>query len=142
MLEEVKRKEVDKRDKQLPQSFEQLIQMYDLEKLWTYIGNIIEYINGNIKAQSGKLKIGVILIQWGILSNVEVPATSYTQYVVTFPEAYTSAPEVFVQSKGNYNIIAQVSSSNTISTYINVRSNDGSARTGRNFSWLAIGLKE
>lgn len=45
MLEEVKRKEVDKRDKQLPQSFEQLIQMYDLEHIWTYIGNMTNYIN-------------------------------------------------------------------------------------------------
>lgn len=40
MLEEVKRKEVDKRDKQLPQSFEQLIQMYDLNKIWKYIEEI------------------------------------------------------------------------------------------------------
>lgn len=45
MLEEIKRKEVDKRDKQLPQSFEQLIQMYDLDRLWSYMGKMTEYIN-------------------------------------------------------------------------------------------------
>jgi len=42
MLEKIQRKEVDKRDKQLPQNFEQLIQMYDLDKVWTYIDDIIE----------------------------------------------------------------------------------------------------
>lgn len=45
MLEEIKRKEVDKRDKQLPQNFEQLIQMYDLDKLWAYIGQITDCVN-------------------------------------------------------------------------------------------------
>lgn len=56
MLEEVKRKEVDKRDKQLPQSFEQLIQMYDLEKLWTYIGNIINYTNNDLPKELKSLQ--------------------------------------------------------------------------------------
>lgn len=46
MLEEIKRKEVDKRDKQLPQSFEQLIQMYDLNRIWLYFKEII--VNSNI----------------------------------------------------------------------------------------------
>ena len=48
MLEEIKRKEVDKRDKQLPQNFEQLIQMYDLDKIWASIDNIINYSNNDI----------------------------------------------------------------------------------------------
>lgn len=102
----------------------------------------IKLITDTINTQQGKLKIGNILIQWGVLSNVNVPASSYTGYEVTFSEAYTSSPEVFVQSKGNYNIISQVAGNELTKTTINVRSNDGTARTGRNFAWLAIGLKE
>lgn len=45
MLEEPKIKKIDKRDKQLPQNFEQLIEMYDLDKVWLYITKIINYIN-------------------------------------------------------------------------------------------------
>ena len=48
MLEEPKIKKVDKRDKQLPQNFEQLIEMYDVEKIWPYILKIIQFINKEI----------------------------------------------------------------------------------------------
>lgn len=112
----------------------------NLNQMQTNIENAINSITPT--TQQGKLKIGNILIQWGVLSNVIVPASSYTQYEVTFPETYTSTPEVFIQSKGNYNIIAQVAYNNTASTFINVRSNDGTERTGRNFAWLAIGIKQ
>ena len=45
MLEIFKRKKVDKQDKQMPQSIEQLIEHYDLEKLWSTIEKIVNYIN-------------------------------------------------------------------------------------------------
>ena len=48
MLEEPKIKKVDKRDKQLPQNFEQLIEMYDVEKIWPYIKRTIEYVNNDL----------------------------------------------------------------------------------------------
>ncbi len=48
MLEEPKIKKVDKRDKQLPQNFEQLIEMYDVEKIWPYMKKVIDYINNNL----------------------------------------------------------------------------------------------
>ncbi len=48
MLEEPKIKKVDKRDKQLPQNFEQLIEMYDVEKIWPYILKTIQFINEEI----------------------------------------------------------------------------------------------
>lgn len=38
-------KKVDKRDKQLPQSFEELIEMYNLENLWKTISELQEKIN-------------------------------------------------------------------------------------------------
>ena len=48
MLEEPKIKKVDKRDKQLPQNFEQLIEMYDIEKIWPFILKTIQFINKEI----------------------------------------------------------------------------------------------
>lgn len=38
-------KKVDRRDKQLPQSFEELIEMYNLENLWKTISELQEKIN-------------------------------------------------------------------------------------------------
>ena len=49
MLEILKRKKVDKQDKQMPQSIEQLIEHYDLEKLWPYIEKIATHVNVNIE---------------------------------------------------------------------------------------------
>ena len=49
MLEEPKIKKVDKRDKQLPQNFEQLIEMYDIEKIWPYMKKVIDYINNDLE---------------------------------------------------------------------------------------------
>ena len=48
MLEEIQRKEVDKKDKFLPQSFEQLIQMYDLEKIWPYLEKLVNFANNEV----------------------------------------------------------------------------------------------
>lgn len=49
MLEEPKIKKVDKRDKQLPQNFEQLIEMYDVEKIWPHMKKVIDYINNDLE---------------------------------------------------------------------------------------------
>lgn len=45
MLEKPNRKKVDKQDGSMPTNIEQLIQKYDLEKLWPYIEKIIEGVN-------------------------------------------------------------------------------------------------
>ena len=45
MLEKPNRKKVDKQDGSMPTNIEQLIQKYDLEKLWAYIEKIIEGVN-------------------------------------------------------------------------------------------------
>ncbi len=50
MLEKPNRKKIDKQDRNMPTNIEQLIQRYDLEKVWPYIEDIIENLNGiNIK---------------------------------------------------------------------------------------------
>ena len=49
MIEEPKIKKVDKRDKQLPQNFEQLIEMYNVEKIWPYMKKVIDYINNDLE---------------------------------------------------------------------------------------------
>ena len=51
MIEEIKRKKIDKQDKFLPQSFEQLIQMYDLEELWSYLDTIVGNINNEVSPE-------------------------------------------------------------------------------------------
>lgn len=65
MLEEPKIKKVDKRDKQLPQNFEQLIEMYDIEKIWPFILKTIQFINKEIpedfKELIGKYELEDIL---------------------------------------------------------------------------------
>lgn len=45
MLEKPIIKKIDKQDGNMPTNIEQLIQKYDLEKLWPYIERIVEYIN-------------------------------------------------------------------------------------------------
>ena len=45
MLEKPNRKKVDKQDGSMPTNIEQLIQKYDLEKLWPYIEKIVENLN-------------------------------------------------------------------------------------------------
>lgn len=45
MLEKPTAKKVDKQDGNMPANIEQLIQKYDLEKLWPYIEKIVDYIN-------------------------------------------------------------------------------------------------
>ncbi len=50
MLEKPNRKKIDKQDGNMPTNFEQLIQRYDLEKVWPYIEDIIDNLKGiNVK---------------------------------------------------------------------------------------------
>lgn len=45
MLEKPKIKRVERQEKQVPNSIEQLIEYYSLERLWPCINEIIEHIN-------------------------------------------------------------------------------------------------
>lgn len=45
MLKKPNIKKIDKQDGNMPTNIEQLIQRYDLEKLWPYIEKIVDYIN-------------------------------------------------------------------------------------------------
>ncbi len=45
MLEKPNRKKIDKQDGNRPNNIEQLIEKYDLEKIWPYIEKIVDYIN-------------------------------------------------------------------------------------------------
>lgn len=44
-MEKLKRKKVDKQEKQMPTNIEQLIKYYSLEHVWTYIDKIIDKLN-------------------------------------------------------------------------------------------------
>lgn len=80
-------------------------------------------------------------IEYGVLAGVTVPAKSFSEYKVTFNEAFTAAPAVVVTPKGNYNITCQVKSASKTGFTLNVRSLDGAQRTDRDFSWIAIGKR-
>lgn len=45
MLDKVKRKEIPRQDRKIPENFEQLISQYDLDLIWVYIDKIIDEIN-------------------------------------------------------------------------------------------------
>jgi len=45
MLEKTNRKKIDKQDGNRPTNIEQLIEKYDLEKVWPCIEKIVDYIN-------------------------------------------------------------------------------------------------
>jgi len=45
MLEKPNRKKISKQDDTMPTNIEQLIEKYDLDKLWAYIDKIVDYIN-------------------------------------------------------------------------------------------------
>ena len=44
-MEKPKRPKIDKQERQMPNSIEQLIQYYDLEHVWEYIEKLIDKIN-------------------------------------------------------------------------------------------------
>lgn len=45
MLEKLNRKMMDKQDGNVPTSFEQLIERYDLERLWSFVDRIVDALN-------------------------------------------------------------------------------------------------
>lgn len=45
MLEKPNRKRIDKQEGNIPTNMEQLIERYDLEKIWPCIDKIFDYIN-------------------------------------------------------------------------------------------------
>ncbi len=106
--------------------------------------NTETFVKNNLKlssvgAREGVAQIGDLLIQWGCLSNVETPESSYNTVSVNFKKRFKNAPSAIVSPSGNYNIKADVSSVNTSTLNVNVRSLDGVAHTDRNIYWIAIG---
>lgn len=112
----------------------------DIAALETRVNNIFENIECD--SHSGKIRLGKILIQWGRTNVDNVPATGYVQTEVVFEEQYTSVPNFFAQTNGNYNIITSVSSNDSSSAFVNTRALDGSAKTGRWFDWIVIGISD
>lgn len=104
------------------------------------VNNIFESIESG--SHSGKIRLGKILIQWGRTNVDNVPATGYVQTEVFFEEQYTSVPNFFAQTNGNYNILTSVSSNDSSSAFVNTRALDGSAKTGRWFDWIVIGISD
>lgn len=60
MLEKLKRKNINKEEKQIPINIEQLIEYYGLEKIWEFIDEIIDYLkNLKIEETTGDTGIGI-----------------------------------------------------------------------------------
>ena len=101
--------------------------------------NVEKAIDDTIKVETNKVTLkDTVKIECGTLTDVTVPASSYTAYTVNFSKEFTNPPVVIVTPKGNYNIICQVSYVNTNEFVLNVRSADGYERTNRSFGWIAI----
>lgn len=104
--------------------------------------NSLENNITGVNSHCGIVKIGNTRIEYGRIGDVEVPASSYKQYIVNFSKSFGQVPNVFAQSVGNYNIKTDVSGSEVGKATFNVRSMDGTARTGRSIDWMAIGPDE
>ena len=103
--------------------------------------NIENAIDDTIKVETNKVTLkDTVKIEYGTLTGVTVPASSFTAYTVNFSKKFTNPPVVIITPKGNYNIIGQVSYANTNEFVLNARSLDGYERTNRSFSWIAIGI--
>lgn len=79
------------------------------------------------------------IIQRGAVSDVTVPASSFTTYEVIFPTPFSVLPTVVIMPRGNYDINCQLKEKTNEGFTFNVRSGDGNERTGRKYDWIAIG---
>ena len=103
--------------------------------------NIENTMERNITAdyRQGVFELGDVRIEYGLIENMNIPASSFETYTVNFSKAFSEVPGVFLQENGNYNIKCDMASSTLSGFTVNARSNDGNARTGRACGWIAIG---
>lgn len=103
--------------------------------------NIENAMEKNITAdyRQGVFELGDVRIEYGLIEDMNIPASGFETYTVNFSKAFSEVPGVFLQENGNYNIKCDMSSSTLSGFTVNARSNDGYARTGRACGWLAIG---
>lgn len=128
----------------IPEDMKNLADATDtaIKDVETNLNNIIDekapieellYAEGSFKLPNG------LLIQWGRVTDITVPSSSYIALPVTFKKEFKTMPIVFAMPMGNYNIACQVAGNELSKTTINVRSNDSTQRTGRTIAWFAIG---
>lgn len=91
MLEKPNRKKIDKQDGNRPTNIEQLIEKYDLEKIWPYIERIVDYI----------------IEQEGIIVNLAEPMGSnrrkiWIQHSNNVFNKITSTKKQYIDDSGNY----------------------------------------
>lgn len=117
------------------------INVNNLNQMQTNAENAIENLitTQDVASREGVAQIGGVLIQWGYLSGVTVPASGYTTYTINYKKEFKTIPAVCVTPLGNYNIIAQAKEVAKNYLSINVRSVDGYERTERTYHWCAIG---
>lgn len=99
-----------------------------------------DFKNSIAQTNTGYFKLPGIIIQWGTVSDISVPATGNETITIGFPIQFGSPPSILCDELGNYNIKANpVHNSWVASFQMNIRSLDGNARTGRSVNWIAIG---
>lgn len=157
MFKKFKRKKVEKQDDTLPINIEQLIEKYNLNNLWQYVDELVDYINKllfqvvtNTSGTAIKLADGT-LIQYGEISMTTGTASTTVagnamyrapNYELTYPASFVSEAtvECFIQMKGG-----QANSINTITInpdtkYIaTIRWYSTISNYTRPFAWMAIG---
>ena len=112
-----------------------------VKELAVNVGVLTDFMGDLTATAAGMFQIpGGLLIQWGKATGISVPATGQVQVSVAYTRAFTSAPAIICEELGNYNIKANVENNTNLEKFnLNVRSMDGTARTDRSVTWLAVG---
>lgn len=121
---QTQRKSVDKRDKHLPQTFEQLIQMYNLERISQYFngeliesgrnnnGDYIKYSDGTMICTKQVSITANIIDSWGNIydtGNQNIDLGNYAQAFIDIPKVsitMASANGCWVEGCSNRNKVS------------------------------------
>lgn len=95
--------------------------------------------------ESGKLKIGKTMVQWGrfLMSESERVGTGTNPYTyskdVVFDEAFAESPETICNFRGNYTNVTRIVVYSGSESHANIYVHRTAAATTGSVSWIAIG---
>lgn len=105
-----------------------------------YINKLVKI--SDISDRNGVIEIGDVLIQYGYVSGLTIPASANYTDTVTFSQSFENVPVIMLTPAGNYNLTMLISASKVDSFTYNFRNQESVERTNRAFFWFAIGKKK